>query len=171
MARHPYEDILNRERPVSTRARMSRVDRAAQFAPFAALTGYDGVIRETARLTDTRTELEEQEKEILDRKLNRLIQMGAEGRRCPLPASSPTNGKAGAPIRRLQARLPVCACIPGLSSLRTGGKFLWRILWRLGTSGTKIGRNRPVRRKFTAETVFDGRTTVHYGEYFRLFTE
>jgi len=48
-----YEDIIHLSRPVSTRhLPMSNYDRAAQFAPFAALTGYDGVIAETARLTD-----------------------------------------------------------------------------------------------------------------------
>ena len=48
-----YADIRHLSRPVSTRhLPMSPQDRAAQFAPFAALTGYDGVIDETARLTD-----------------------------------------------------------------------------------------------------------------------
>ena len=48
-----YEDILYLPHPVSKKhPRMSMIDRAAQFAPFAALTGYDGVIAETARLTD-----------------------------------------------------------------------------------------------------------------------
>ncbi len=105
MARHPYEDILNRERPVSARARMSRVDRAAQFAPFAALTGYDGVIRETARLTDTRTELEEQEKEILDRKLNRLIQMGAEGPEVPITCFVPDERKSGGAYQTITGKI------------------------------------------------------------------
>jgi hypothetical protein len=52
---------------------MSVYERAAQFSPFAALTGYDGAIKETARLTDQRIELDEAEKSILDEKL-RVIQ-------------------------------------------------------------------------------------------------
>ena len=49
----PYEDILHLPRPVSTRkAKMSTLDRAAQFSPFSALTGYDDAITETARLTE-----------------------------------------------------------------------------------------------------------------------
>ncbi len=49
---NPYEDILYLPRPVSqTRARMSLLGRAAQFSPFAALTGFDGAVAETARLT------------------------------------------------------------------------------------------------------------------------
>ncbi len=46
-----YEDIINLKRPFSKRKPMSRRDRAAQFAPFAALTGYSDAIDETARLT------------------------------------------------------------------------------------------------------------------------
>jgi hypothetical protein len=48
---------------------MSVHDRAAQFSPFAALTGYDGAIKETARLTDQRIELDEAAKAVLDEKL------------------------------------------------------------------------------------------------------
>ena len=55
-----YEDILLCSRPLSGRhAPMSLHDRAAQFAPFAALTGYDGVIAETGRLTQQQIELDE----------------------------------------------------------------------------------------------------------------
>ena len=55
-----YEDMLDMPHPVSkNHPQMARRDRAAQFAPFAALTGYAGVIRETARLTDRKIELDE----------------------------------------------------------------------------------------------------------------
>lgn len=57
---HKYDDILHLPHPVSQRrTRMTNYDRAAQFAPFAALTGYDGVLAETARLTDCRIDLDE----------------------------------------------------------------------------------------------------------------
>ena len=70
----PYEDIINLPHHVSeNRNHMSLADRAAQFSPFAALTGYDSAIKETARLTDKRIELDETEKYILDEKL-RLLQ-------------------------------------------------------------------------------------------------
>ena len=56
-----YDDIINLPHHVSpTRKRMSMHDRAAQFAPFAALVGYDDAVAETARLTETRLELNEQ---------------------------------------------------------------------------------------------------------------
>ena len=50
---NPYEDIMDVEYPVpGTRPRMSMHERAAQFAPFAALTGYDDIINRTARLNE-----------------------------------------------------------------------------------------------------------------------
>ena len=53
---------------------MSMVDRAAQFSPFAALTGYDAAIKETGRLTDEKVNLSEEEKEALDRKQQILME-------------------------------------------------------------------------------------------------
>ena len=59
---HRYDDIIDLPRHVSKNHRpMSNADRAAQFLPFAALTGYDDAIRETARLTENRIELSESE--------------------------------------------------------------------------------------------------------------
>ena len=57
-----YANIIDRPHPVSpNRPRMSLSRRAAQFAPFAALAGYDGVIRETARQTEAAVTLDEEE--------------------------------------------------------------------------------------------------------------
>ena len=73
MACHDYDDILHLSRPVSARhARMSMVDRGAQFSPFAALVGYEKVLEESARLTQAQTFLDEGGKELLDRKLRFL---------------------------------------------------------------------------------------------------
>ena len=64
-----YRDIIDLPHPVSNRhPHMPVSDRAAQFAPFAALTGYDAAIRETARLTDRKLELTDDAKALLDRK-------------------------------------------------------------------------------------------------------
>ena len=64
-----YEDIINLPHHVSSkRPQMPMLDRAAQFSPFAALTGYDDAIHETARLTNNKVDLSEEEKETLDRK-------------------------------------------------------------------------------------------------------
>lgn len=68
-----YADILDHPRHISSRrAPMSMVDRAAQFAPFAALTGFEGVIAETGRLTQEETELTDAQIQQLDAKLQLL---------------------------------------------------------------------------------------------------
>lgn len=66
----PYEDIIDLPRPISARrAKMSALDRAAQFSPFSALSGYDDAITETARLTEGQIELTEGEKSRLNAQL------------------------------------------------------------------------------------------------------
>ena len=70
---HRYDDIIHLDRPVSSRhAPMSRLNRAAQFSPFAALTGYDDAIAETERLTTPRIELDDSQRAILSDKLAHL---------------------------------------------------------------------------------------------------
>lgn len=65
-----YADIINLPHPVSGRhPRMAAADRAAQFAPFAALTGFGAVITESARLTDCKLELDDSQKEELNGQL------------------------------------------------------------------------------------------------------
>lgn len=69
-----YNDIIDLPHHVSTkRPRMSMQDRAAQFSPFAALTGYDAAVKEAARLTDSRTELSDEELSILNIKFQILL--------------------------------------------------------------------------------------------------
>ena len=68
---HRYDDVIYRQHPTSKKhPRMSNMNRAAQFAPFAALTGYEESIEETTRITDRRIELSEYEIEELNAKLN-----------------------------------------------------------------------------------------------------
>lgn len=67
-----YDDIINLDRPVSKRPSSSMESRASQFAPFAALVGYDSEIKETARLTDKKAVLDESQKEIISNKLSYL---------------------------------------------------------------------------------------------------
>lgn len=65
-----YQSIINMKHPTSIKhPRMSRIQRAAQFAPFAALTGHDNAIQETARLTDKKIELDEEQLVMLNEKL------------------------------------------------------------------------------------------------------
>ena len=71
--KYKYDDIINLPHHVSSRhPQMPMMNRAAQFSPFAALTGYEDAVRETARLTDEKIELDEYEKEELDRKIQWL---------------------------------------------------------------------------------------------------
>lgn len=74
-----YDDIIDLPHPTSTKhPRMPLSDRAAQFSPFAALSGHGAAIAETARLTDRRIELDEDAKADLDRKQRLLLALMAE---------------------------------------------------------------------------------------------
>ena len=69
-----YKDIINLpHKQSSKRPHMSLLDRAAQFAPFAALTGYDDAIKETGRLTDERIEMSEEKLATLNARYQILV--------------------------------------------------------------------------------------------------
>ena len=110
-----YDDIINLTRPNSKHPHMTLEQRSAQFAPFAALTGYEGQIKETARLTDKKLELDEEAKSMTSQNRrearrnlkgheNRIIQHCAKSKFCanrsrknttePLPTSTPAYIKA-----------------------------------------------------------------------------
>lgn len=76
-----YADIIDLPRPEPTHLRMSLFNRAAQFAPFAALTGYDDMIEEEERLvaTDHMRRLEPDEEELLNQRLNQLRELTEAG--------------------------------------------------------------------------------------------
>ncbi len=94
--KHPYDDILYLPHHTSaTRPRMPALDRAAQFSPFAALTGYDDVIQETARLTDRPADLDENRKEFLNEKLQMLAEMIEERPEITLTYFEPDERKTG----------------------------------------------------------------------------
>ena len=70
-----YDDIINLPHHKSaTRKQMSRIDRAAQFAPYMALSGYSDDVKETARFTDAKIDLSEIEIAVLNRKLNYITE-------------------------------------------------------------------------------------------------
>ena len=73
--KNPYDDILHLPHPTSkNHPRMSIQERAAQFSPFAALTGHAAAIAETARLTDQKMELDEDTRAELDRRQAILLE-------------------------------------------------------------------------------------------------
>ena len=72
-----YDDIINHPRwNPKKHPRMSMESRNAQFAPFAALTGYEDAVKETARLTDRRIEIDEGLKEVINNKLQYVLENG-----------------------------------------------------------------------------------------------
>ena len=67
-----YDDIINLNRPISKYKHMTIEERSAQFAPFAALVGYDNAVKETARLTENKIELNDEQQDMLNFKLRYL---------------------------------------------------------------------------------------------------
>ena len=91
-----YDDIIHLPHHVSERrARMPIADRAAQFAPFAALTGYGDAIREAQRLTGERIVLDEYEQSALDAALREAVRRGADGPESEFVYFLPDERKAG----------------------------------------------------------------------------
>lgn len=89
-----YEDIINLPHPVSKRHKPMPVeDRAAQFAPFAALTGHQAAIEETARITEARIELDEEVKEHLNMQFQELL--AEPGRKIQVVYYVPDGRKSG----------------------------------------------------------------------------
>ena len=91
-----YEDIINLPHHVSkTRPQMPMSDRAAQFAPFAALTGYDSAIKETGRLTDEKIDLDEEALAALDMKYQLLMDAFDDAPKVTITYFQPDERKAG----------------------------------------------------------------------------
>ena len=91
-----YDDIKHLTRPqYDDLPPMSMHDRAAQFSPFAALVGYDNAVAETARLTDSRLELTEDEMSELNANLNRLLDNLDEQQQISVTYFVPDEKKSG----------------------------------------------------------------------------
>jgi hypothetical protein len=91
-----YDDIISLPRHVSkTHPHMSAIGRAAQFSPFAALTGYDTAVKETARVTDKRVELDEYMKDSLSHKLQIIEERLEEHPEITITYFQPDSKKSG----------------------------------------------------------------------------
>ena len=91
-----YEDMLYLNRPISSRTRkLTMLERAAQFAPFAALTGHNEAIIETARTTENKIELSEEEKQRIADKLNFLSSRLKENIEIKITYFIPDSKKSG----------------------------------------------------------------------------
>lgn len=100
-----YEDIIHLPHPVSPRRRrMSMIDRAAQFSPFAALTGFDAVIQESGRRTDSQIDLAADGTAMLDEKLRLLCEHLSERPEITVTHFRPDLHKSGGSYEKLTAR-------------------------------------------------------------------
>lgn len=91
-----YDDIIHLPHHVSAaHPQMARSDRAAQFAPFAALTGHEAAIKETARLTDEKITLDENARALLDEKLRMVQEMPEDRREITVTYFLPDKKKTG----------------------------------------------------------------------------
>lgn len=118
-----YEDIIHLPRHVSKRhPPMPIAERAAQFSPFAALTGFEDAIRETGRLTDERPELNEDEKLILNEKLLILKERAADPDQPEVAVTyfKPDERKAGGAYRTVRGRVKKIDGYEGILKMEDG---------------------------------------------------
>ena len=95
-----YDDIIDLPHPTSqNHPRMSLYDRAAQFSPFAALTGHHAAIAETGRLTDQRIELDESEIARVDAELQHLQELLPDSPTVSITYFVPDEKKSGGAYR------------------------------------------------------------------------
>lgn len=101
-----YADIINLPHHVSSKhPQMSISDRAAQFSPFAALTGHEEAIKETARLTDERIELDEDRKHRLNEKLQTILRTNEKYPKVSVLYFVPDTKKTGGSYARYTGRI------------------------------------------------------------------
>lgn len=122
--KNDYSDILDHPHYVSkTRPQMSELERAAQFSPFAALTGYDAAISETGRLTDEKIELGEETKALLDMKQQYLLDMISDQPEITVTYFIPDTKKSGGAYASVTGNLKRIDEYERLMLLTTGEKI------------------------------------------------
>lgn len=120
-ASHRYDDIIDLPHHVSDKhPQMPLRDRAAQFSPFAALTGYDAAIEETARWTEEKRELTEEQKLILSARLRRIRDTIGTAPTVTVLFFVPDPRKAGGSYETLQGRVKKVDEYSGLLEMRDG---------------------------------------------------
>lgn len=116
-----YDDIINLPHHVSpTRQRMSMHDRAAQFAPFSALVGYDDAVAETARLTEARPELDEQEQRAINERLAYIADHIHEQPEVKIQYFVPDDRKSGGRIMSISGKVKKISATDGTIVMADG---------------------------------------------------
>jgi len=129
---HKYDDIIGLPHPVSSkRASMPLYDRAAQFAPFAALTGYDDAIEESGRLTDFAADLTDGSRQLLNAQLAVLSEHMAQSPKVQITYFVPDPRKAGGSYVTLSGNVKRIDPIEQLLILTDGTKIPLAMLYRL----------------------------------------
>ena len=119
---HRYDDIITLPHHESAKhPKMPLGDRAAQFSPFAALTGYGAVIAETGRLTDARIELGDEQKDEIDRSLRDLL--ADPDAVAEITVFEPDERKDGGRYRTIRGALRRYDAAEGVLLLRDGQKI------------------------------------------------
>jgi len=121
---HDYSDIILLPRPEPAyHQRMPIADRAAQFSPFAALTGFFDVIEESGRVTDEKIYLDEKEKDRINRKLNALYEDAGTCPEITITYFEPDERKSGGRYRKANGKLKKIDMIGKRIILDNGSKI------------------------------------------------
>lgn len=121
-----YDDIINLPHPNPTiRPRMSIANRAAQFAPFAALSGYDSAVKETARLTDQEVMLDENRLAVLNDKLRILTDRLLEQPEVTITYFQPDSKKSGGAYVSVTGTVKKVDDFEGALILTSGEKIMF----------------------------------------------
>ena len=134
-----YDDMLHLPHHVSpTRARMAAENRAAQFAPFAALAGYDAVVAEAARLTQPRVELSESRREELDTQLRALLQPDGAPHQAAFTYFQPDPHKPDGAYVTVTGTIRRVDAAAGRVWLQSGESFALDALVRIDAAGSHM---------------------------------
>ena len=133
-----YADIINLPHYISkTRPQMDIIDRAAQFSPFAALTGYEEAVKETGRLTEEFAELDESRKSILDDKLQQVFKRIKEHPVIAITYFEPDKKKHGGAYLNLVEKVKKIDMFEGCIVMENGQRILFERIYEIEEMGER----------------------------------
>lgn len=125
-----YDDIINLPHPTSKKhPRMSRQNRAAQFSPFAALTGYDAEIREMSRQTEKKKQLSEDQLDMLNEKIMELLKLLHKPVRAVVTYFVPDPKKEGGTYRKKDCYIDKISMEKRVLLLENKEKIFFNEIW------------------------------------------